>query len=236
MKKKIAYIINHSAFFYSHILDVALNAKKKYQIKLFCGQSSSNQMEAHAKKKIRKKKILIEENISKSSSINFLQETIAFFQLRNSIKKYKPDIIHCASPKGIIFGGLISKLLNIKSIVIFNSGMGFLFSNKIDFKFKFFKFIYMFLLKNYIMKHPNKKIIVENKHDYLFLKNKFKLNDSEMQFIKGCGVDLNKFKFKKNNNSKNVLLPARVIKEKGIEEFILASLSLKKKIQIGILL
>ena len=49
-----------------------------------------------------------------------------------------------------------------------------------------------------------------------------------MKLIKGAGVDLNKFNIIKNNKSKNVLLPARVIKEKGIEEFIIASISLKK--------
>ncbi len=51
MKKKIAYIINHSAFFYSHILDIAINAKKNYQIKLFCGKAASKKMEVYAKKK-----------------------------------------------------------------------------------------------------------------------------------------------------------------------------------------
>ncbi len=147
------------------------------------------------KKKIQDKKIVIEQNISKSSSVNFTQEIIAFFQLRKSIKKYKPDIVHCASPKGIIFGGLISQLLNIKSIVIFNSGMGFLFSNKINLKFKFFRFLYIFLLKNYIMRHTNKKIIVENKDDYFFLKKKYNLLSSEIKLIKGAGVDLSKFKF-----------------------------------------
>ena len=40
---------------------------------------------------------------------------------------------------------------------------------------------------------------------------------------------MSKYYFIKKNNSKNVLLPARVIKEKGIEEFISASISLKKK-------
>lgn len=229
MKKKIAYVINHSAFFYSHISDIAINAKRKYQIKLFCGKAASKQMEVYARKKIKEKKILIEQNISKSSSVNFFREIIAFFQLRKSIKKYKPDIIHCASPKGIIFGGLISKLLNVKSIVIFNSGMGFLFSNKISLKFKFFKFLYIFLLKNFIMKHPNKKIIVENKADYFFLKKKYNLLLSEIKLIRGAGVDLNKFKFHKKIDTKTILLPARVIKEKGIEEFINAAVSLNKK-------
>ena len=101
------------------------------------------------KKKLKEKKILTKKNISKSSSINLVQEIIGFHQLFQSIKKYKPDIIHCASPKGIIFGGLISKFLDIKSLVIFNSGMGFLFSNRINLIFKLVKWGYIFLLKNF---------------------------------------------------------------------------------------
>ena len=190
MKKKIAYIINHSAFFYSHIIDIATYASKNnYQIKLFCGKAASKKMENYALQKLKEKKIFIEQNNSKSSSINFLQEIIGFFQLSQSIKKYNPDIIHCASPKGIIFGGLVSRYLNIKSIVIFNSGMGFLFSNKVNTFFILVKGIYIFLLKNFVMKHSNKKIIVENKSDYFFLRNIFKLKLKEIELVKGAGVD-----------------------------------------------
>ena len=57
MKKKIAYVINHSAFFYSHILDIALKARKnKYKIKLFCGKASSKKMDNYAYSKIKEKK------------------------------------------------------------------------------------------------------------------------------------------------------------------------------------
>ena len=172
MKKKIAYIINHSSFFYTHILDIATQARKNnYEIRLFCGRDASKKMEQYTKKKLREEKILIRKNISKSSSINIIQEIIGFYQLFKSIREYKPDIVHCASPKGIIFGGLISRFLGIKSLVIFNSGMGFLFSNKINIIFILVKKGYIFFLKNYVMKHPNKKIILENKDDYFFLKN-----------------------------------------------------------------
>ena len=106
--------------------------------------------------------------------------------------------------------------------------MGFLFSKNSNRLFNLIKWAYIFILKKVVMKHKNKKIIVENKHDYIFLKKNYALKDSEMKLIKGSGVYLTKFKFKKKNNSKNVLLPARVIKEKGIEEFILAAVSLKK--------
>ncbi len=230
MKKKIAYIINHSAFFYSHIIDIALNARKNnYQIKLFCGKASSRKMDEFAKKKIKQNKITIVQNRSESSSIDIFNEFIGLKETIKSIKKYKPDIIHCASPKGIFFGVLTSKILKIKSIVIFNSGMGFLFSNKSNFLFSIIKYIYIFILKRLVIKHENKTIVVENKDDYFFLKKKYELKLKEIKLIKGSGVDLSKYDYIKKNKSKNVLLPARVIKEKGIEEFISASLSLKKK-------
>jgi len=230
MKKKIAYIINHSSFFYSHIIDVASYAKKnKYDVKLFCGLAASKKMNAYSNKKIKQKNIQFKQHSFKSSSINIFREIVGFFQLVKSIKEYKPDIIHCASPKGILLGGLVSRLLNINCLVIFNSGMGYLFSNKINIVFKLIKYAYIFLLKSIIMKHINKKIVVENKTDYLFLKRKYNLDSIEMKLIKGAGVDLKKYKFKIHNNSKIVLLPARVIKEKGIEEFIIASNILKKR-------
>lgn len=230
MKKKIAYVINHSAFFYSHIIDIALNARKnKYEIKLFCGKASSKKMDNYANSKIKEKKILISKHQYESSSTNVFNEFKGLIQIFKSIKKFKPDIIHCASPKGILIGGLVARFLRINSIVIFNSGMGFLFSKNSNRLFNLIKWAYIFILKKVVMKHKNKKIIVENKHDYIFLKKNYALKDSEMKLIKGSGVNLTKFKFKKKNNSKNVLLPARVIKEKGIVEFILAAVSLKKK-------
>ena len=229
MKKKIAYIINHSSFFYSHIIDNACYARKnRYDIKLFCGLAASKKMNVYSKSKINQQKIKIKHHSFQSSSINIFQEIIGFLQLVKSIKRYNPDIIYCASPKGIILGGLVSRYLNIKSLVIFNSGMGYLFSNKINFLYRLIRMTYIFLLKKLIMKHPNKKVVVENKDDYFFLKKKYDLKNNEIKLIKGAGVNLEKFKFKKNNNSKKILLPARVIKEKGIEEFIMASNYLKK--------
>ena len=50
-KRKIAIIINHLSFFCSHILPVALAAKKNgYVVKIFCGYGGSKEMEVEAKK------------------------------------------------------------------------------------------------------------------------------------------------------------------------------------------
>lgn len=227
--KKIAYIINHSAFFESHILPIAIRAKKNYIIKLFCGKPASIEMDRFAKSELREKKIdFIIKNFS-SSSINFFKEFFALINLKKSLEIFKPNIIHCATPKGILFGGIIARLLNIKSLVIFNTGMGFLYTSRLNLFHYFAKFFYIFVLKNIIMKHPNKKIIVENNYDFNYLKKKYSLKKKEIILLNGSGVNLSLFKKQKLGNKKLVLLPSRVIKEKGIKEFILAANRLKLK-------
>ena len=55
-KIKIAYLVNHASFFFSHILPIATEANKKFKIKLFHGLYGSKKMEVYAykKKKVRK--------------------------------------------------------------------------------------------------------------------------------------------------------------------------------------
>ena len=227
--KKIAYIINHVDFFDSHISPIAIKAKKNFKVKLFCGQSASIEMKKYSLKSLKKKKIsFVQKNFS-SSNINFIKEFFNLISLVYSVKKYDPDIIHCATPKGILLGGLVSFFLKTKSLVIFNSGMGFLFSNKLSFTQILAKKTYFFCLRYLIFRHPNKKIIVENIYDYKFLKKFFSLDYREILLLKGSGVNLNKFKKINISKNKTVLLPSRVLKEKGVSEFVIASQKLKKK-------
>ena len=228
-KKKIAYVINHASFFYSHILPIALKAKKKYDITLFHGLFGSQVMESYALKQLEKLKIKKKEIKIIPGSLNILNEVKSLIQLYFLLKKYNPDLIHCATPKGIFYGGIISRILKIKSIVIFNSGMGFLFSNKLSLFEKFAKYFYTFVLNSFILKQKNKRIIIENKDDYKFFKKQYNLKTKEIVLVRGSGVDLKKIKKISISTNKIVLLPSRVIKEKGIMEFVKAAEKLKKK-------
>ena len=185
-------------------------------------------MKKYSLKSLKKKRISIVQKNFSSSNTNFIKEFFNLISLFYSVKKYDPDIIHCATPKGILLGGLVSFFLKTKSLVIFNSGMGFMFSNKLSFMQILAKQTYFFCLRYIILKHPNKKIIVENIQDYNFLKNKFFLDNREILLLRGSGVNLRKFK--KINIIKNriVLLPSRVLKEKDISEFVLYFIPFKK--------
>ena len=228
--KKIAYIINHTTFFSSHILPHAIKAKKKgYDVQLFCGKYSSKSMNMHGLNLIKQNKIKTHIFNFNSSSYNIFIEIFTFIDLIKKIKNYNPDILHIATPKGQIYGGIIARILNIKCLVIFISGMGYLFSNKLTFFEKRIKNLFIFL-QHQIFKHKNKILIVENKDDFFYFQKKFKIRNKEIVIINGSGVDLKLFKKNSNyGNNKVVLFVGRILEEKGIYEFIKAAEILKKK-------
>ena len=226
---KIAYIFNHISFFTSHFLPIANTVKKNAIINLFCGIGASKTMDTFYKKLIYKNKIKYSEFKIHSTKNNFFFDIYHLISLLKKIKTFSPDIIHCATPKGIILGGIAARILNVKCLVIFNSGMGYFFSNELKFHTLILKKIYLFFLQAIILKHKNFKIIVENQHDKNFFFKEMNIKINNIKIIYGSGVDLKKFKnvYSKNNNV--VILPARVVKEKGIEEFCKAVELLNKK-------
>ena len=99
IKKKIAYIVNHVSFFDSHISPIAVQAKKKFNIELFCGNSSSLKMDKISKKNLIQKKIKFKKSNFHSSGENILSEFFGFIEMLNAVRKFNPDLIHCATLK-----------------------------------------------------------------------------------------------------------------------------------------
>ena len=70
--------------------------------------------------------------------------------------------------------------------------MGFLFSGNLSFVNLVKKFLYTRML-SFIFLNKKLKVIVQNKDDYLFLKEKYNLRDRVKLISGGSGIDLNKF-------------------------------------------
>ncbi len=229
MKKKLMFFANHASFFISHRLNIYREAKKrKYKFLLIIGKSSSKKMEIIALRKLKKTKIpfiILDFNSYKFNFINDLKSIIKLFTL---IKKFKPNIFHSVAPKPNLYGGLVSLFFPIDRTVISLSGMGFLFTGKLSFLNLLKKLLYLVCLKLIFLK-KRLTVIVQNKDDYKYLINKFNISKKVKLIKGGSGIILDKFiKIKKIKN-KNVVFSARLVKSKGIIEFIKASKILKKK-------
>ena len=226
-RKKIFYIINHTSFFVSHRLDLAKYARNSsYDIFLIVGKESSKKMLSYSKKILKKNNIKYFRANFSSSSINLFTELVGFWQVYNYCKNFKPDVIHTASPKANLIGGLVGRFLKVPSMVISISGQGYLYTKKNFLNFILSK-IYDYVFK-FIFSHKNKKIILQNSEDY----KKFMKIDNQKNciIIPGSGVNTKKFyDIKSKHSKKNILFVGRILKDKGIFEYIEAAKMIKKK-------
>mgnify|MGYP005989034549 CR=1 FL=1 len=229
IKKKIIFFVNHAAFFVSHRLNLAVSAKKQgFNVEIILGNPASKEEEKRAIKILKNKKIKIKKFPFSSAETSLLNNILCLFKILFYLKNNKTDIIHLISPKAILLGGIIARILKIKLMVISISGMGYIFTNKLNLREKMIKKIYLFILR-FILQHKKKKIIVQNRYDYYFFKKNFNLKLKEIVKIKGSGVNLKNFlKIKIENSYKTVSFIGRIIREKGILEYVEASKILKK--------
>ena len=158
-----------------------------------------------------------------NKKIHIFYNIFVFFRIYFLMKKINPNYLLNYTILPNIFGSLISYLLSIKTINTF-TGLGHAFTSHL-------------LIKNFailLIKISQKKvykIIFHNKDDSDFFINKNICIRKNSIITFGSGVDLNFFKFSDFSNNKRTvfLFVGRILKNKGINEFIESSLLLKKK-------
>lgn len=228
--KKIIFIINNLTFLVSHRLKIVKACiSSGYDVHIICGKALSQDTENNAVKVLSNENISFDRTQFSGNSKNLILEAIGFFQIIFYLFKYRPSIVHCISPKAILYGTLACRFALIKNIIIAISGLGFAHtdSNKSNFD-KFLIKGYELLLK-YSLKKNGIKMIVQNMDDKFFYMGKIQFPKKNITLIPGSGVDLDLYKnIDFNIKEKIVLFPARLIKEKGVYEFVEASRILKK--------
>ncbi|APJ04594.1 glycosyltransferase [Silvanigrella aquatica] len=161
------------------------------------------------------------------SSIYSIIKTI-LFAIHFSFKSNKNNVFHIITIIPIISFGIPLRFLNRKCIFDV-TGLGSVFSSS-KLKHKLIRPIIMLLYK-YIFSGKNSRVIVQNKDDFNIFKNTLKIN-SENIFLIGIGVDIYKFIYDQDLRQTDepiILVPARLIKEKGIFEASEASKILTQK-------
>jgi glycosyltransferase involved in cell wall biosynthesis len=155
-------------------------------------------------------------------SLNPFKELIAFFNLFRIYRNVKPDLACHFTIKLNIYGSISAYLCGIPNISNI-TGLGSAFLNKSIFKFtakKLYKFALSF----------SSKVFFQNSEDLNYFLEKNLISESKIELIPGSGVDLGKFKFTPIVNYKKFifLMISRVIRDKGIYEYIEAIRTIKK--------
>lgn len=232
-KQRIAYVVNHAAFFVSHRLPLAIGARQAgFDVALFTGQAGNAQMESTAVKQLQMHGIPHLRTCSRSSGTNPFLELWALIQLIGYLLRFKPDVVHCASPKGVLYGGIAARLSRVPSLVLAISGMGYAFTDGADKGWlrKTVKSIYSALV-NLAFRHPNAVVIVQNQDDRgSVVARGFAVNE-RVGLIPGSGVDLTLYADSAVAEKRPfVLLPARMLKDKGVTEFVEAARKIRSQV------
>lgn len=159
-----------------------------------------------------------------NKSINPLDDLKTIINYFNIYKEIKPDLALHFTVKPNIYGNMACKLLHIKTINNI-SGLGSAFIRD-NFITKIVKTLYKFSLKN------SSKIFFQNEDDLNLFVNLNIIKKNKADIIPGSGVDIEKFKpvnCKKKNDIFTFLMVSRVVKDKGVLEYLEACKLLKEK-------
>jgi glycosyltransferase involved in cell wall biosynthesis len=225
---RIAFVVNNAAFFVSHRLSIARQALADgHQIMLLTGRAGSASLEPAALAKIRALGIPHQVAAFKSTGMNPLVEVIGLIQLTMQLRRFRPEVVHCVSPKGILYGGLAARWTHAPSLVLAVSGMGFLFTGAARGLRGWIGHLYAITARK-VYAHRNKRVIVQNRDDWLGLQQQGLARADELVLIPGSGVPLARFASVGEVERQNlVVLPARILGDKGVVEFVEAARRLR---------
>ena len=229
--KKIVYLINNAGFFVSHRLPLAEMAiRNNFEVHLITGMAGSMIIESNAIKELSKFNIKHHIVPFTSQGVNPIIEIANLFRIILLLKKIKPDVIHAASPKGVLLSCLANLISRSKLLILSISGMGFLYAaNSKNLIRSLIKLIFISLITVAINLRRT-KIVVQNTDDLHFWKKYIHTKRISIELIPGSGVDMKLYEeIEYDSYSNTVLFPSRLIYEKGIIDFVDASKILSDK-------
>ncbi|WP_440633383.1 glycosyltransferase family 4 protein [Candidatus Pelagibacter sp. HIMB1485] len=223
-KKKLLILVNYLSFFLSHRVEIA-EAALQEGFEVFIGYGELRGADPKLLQQMGFKLNLIPMH---PGSINFFKDLKTLYHIWKYFNKVQPDIVHLVTVKPYLYGGIISRLLGVKNLVTAVSGLGTLFIDE-NIKTKFIRSI-LYPLYKYAFNHKNQKIIVQNKDDLNTLVSWGVLKSSNVKLIKGSGVRLQNFiDLEEPSGIITVTFAGRLLKDKGVYEFITAAKILKKR-------
>jgi glycosyltransferase involved in cell wall biosynthesis len=174
--------------------------------------------------------VFIDLPINKKS-INPLSDIDLFFKLIALFKQEKPDIVHLFTIKPVIYGSLAAKLAGVPKIIVTITGLGHAFlTGK-----AWLRTTVEWLYKN-ALKHCQTVFFKNNDDKTLFIQNGL-VSVEKTALVPGSGVNTTRFspreskplKSHQYNNPLNFFMFCRLLREKGVYEYVEAAKRIKEK-------
>ena len=156
------------------------------------------------------------------------QELVTLFRLMRIYRRERPDLAHHVAIKPVLYGSLVAALTGVPAVVNALTGMGFLFTSQRRFV-KMLRPLVEFALR-VLLNRRGSRVIFQNADDLATLTAKKIVDPANARLIRGSGVDTEAFSpSPEPAGVPVVVLPARLLWDKGVGEFVAAARMLKSR-------
>jgi glycosyltransferase involved in cell wall biosynthesis len=220
-RPKLLYVAPEASFFVSHRLPLARAALKAgYQVFVACPTSKDVP-------------VILDAGMEHlplplpRGARNILAELTSLVSHFRLIRRLRPDLVHLVTAKPILYGGLSARLMKVPSISAI-TGLGFVFIRR-DLKARLLR-QGIKLGYRLVLNRKSNHVIFQNPDDRDLFADMGLTSHCAISLIPGSGVDLKLIRFETLPKSPVVvLMPCRMLKDKGVVEFANAARILRSK-------
>jgi glycosyltransferase involved in cell wall biosynthesis len=220
--RRILYVVNDAPFFLSHRLPLAEAASRAgYEVHVAVPEHGSMRRISEAGLRLHSIPFL-------RRGMNPVKEVRTFMALLQLYRRLRPDLVHHATIKPNLYGGMAARLVKLPAAVTGVTGLGYVFMAK-GWRAAVVRGIVQ-RLYGLALKHRNSRVVFENPDDRtLFLKNRI-IPPEQAALIKGSGVSMDRF-FPRPEvpGLPLVVIPCRMLWDKGVGEFVAAAALLRAR-------
>jgi len=222
MKSKLLFLVTEDWYFCSHRMALAKTALAEgFDVVLATRVTDHGERIRAAG--IRLIPIKMQRGLS-----SVLAELSGILELIRIYKREKPDIVHHVAMKPILYGSIAARFASIPLLIQALTGFGFIFSSS-TIKARLLRPPVCLLLR-WILGSGKNNIVVQNPDDAALAENLGAVPE-RLHLIAGSGVNVKVFAHKEEPAAEPpvVTLVARMLRDKGIVEFVEAIRLLKKR-------
>jgi glycosyltransferase involved in cell wall biosynthesis len=159
---------------------------------------------------------------------NPLVEARAWRTFARLYRELRPDLVHHFTVKPIVYGGLAAREAKVRAVVHSVTGLGFVFTSDAP-KARMLRPLVVAAYRR-VFAHPNCRVLVQNEDDLAALVAARALPREKAVLIRGSGVAVDNIAPTPEPESVPlVVLPARMLRDKGVVEFVDAARALRAR-------
>jgi glycosyltransferase involved in cell wall biosynthesis len=214
--RKLMFLVTEDWYFVSHRLELAIAARQAgYDVVV------ATRVDQHGKR-ITDAGFTLRPVAFNRGGLNPLKELRTLMHLVRLYRREAPDIVHHVALKPVIYGSLAARMAGTRGVVNALGGLGYVFSS-IGLRAKMLHRVIKPMLR-FALEGNNTRLIVQNSDDRDRLVSGGLANASSISLIRGAGVDPNAYRqVGAASEMPLVILPARLLREKGVGEFVEAA-------------